>query len=152
MPAVRRARRPLGVGSRRAGGKGRPPRPSPPSGLPPADSGARGGGPPRLTAARDPGLLLSPASGFPAGEGRGERGGCGRDPMGSWKPGGGILVHLSGPSLPSAPPGREDVAILISPLREASPGTCSCGRPFPGPFVPGNPDAPSAAAPAKCLF
>lgn len=26
------------------------------------------------------------------------------------------------------------------------------GRPFPGPFVPGNPDAPLAAAPAKCLF
>lgn len=42
--------------------------------------------------ARDPGLLLSPVSGFPAGEGRGERGGGRRNPMGSWKPGGGIPV------------------------------------------------------------
>lgn len=40
MPAVRRARRPWGSGSRRTGGKGRPPRPSPPSGLQPADRGA----------------------------------------------------------------------------------------------------------------
>lgn len=42
MPAVRTARRPWGAGSRRAGGKGRPPRPSPPLGLILGRRGRRG--------------------------------------------------------------------------------------------------------------
>ena len=38
---------------------------------------------------------------------------------------------------------------LVFPLREEAPGTVA---PSSGPFVPGTPDTPLAAAPANCLF
>lgn len=151
MPAVQRARRPWGAGSRRAEGKGRPPRQSPLSRLPSADRGVPGGGggPRDLAGAWDPCLLLSPAGGSPAREGRGERGW-----IGAWKPGSGIKAPLSRFPVPLDTPsqGRTWRLLSLSPIREGPPGTCSAGCPFPGPFVPGKPDAPSAASPARCLF
>lgn len=139
-----------GVPALGRGGKGSPPGLR----LPPADRGARRGGGrgtggrPGLAGAWDPCLLLSPAGGSPAGEGRGERG-----RIGDWQWGGGIKAHLA--------------RLLVPPWRPQAGRTChvSClsGQggsprdllrwcPFLGPFVPGKPDAPSAAAPARCLF
>lgn len=140
-----------GAGSRRAAGKGRLPRPSPPSGLLLADRGVAG----VLRGWQGLGIPVSycPQPVAPPPERGAESAGGGRrDPIRGWKPGDGILAHLAGSWLPSAPPGLEDVATLVSLLREEPPGTCSAGCLFPGPFVPGKPDPPSAAAPARCLF
>lgn len=95
----------------------------------------------------DSGLLLSPAGGSPAGEGRSEHG-----RIEDWKPGSGIPAHLAHFPDPFGEhiPGGRGYSCLSS--RGGTPRTCSAGRPFSGPFVPGKPDAPTTAAPARCLF
>lgn len=152
MPAVQRAKRPWG-----AGGRGRPPQPSPPSGLCQLIAGLPGlaGSPPGFVGAGRGWGFPSPivsSSGFPAGEGRRERGGGRRAPKGGFEPGGGIPAQLCRLPISPAPPGLEDLATLVSSLMEEPPGACPASCPFPGPFVPGKPDASSVAAPSRCLF
>lgn len=143
MPAVRTARRPWGAGSRRAGGKGRPPRPSPPLGLilgrrgRPGTAGTDGG-----SGSRSP---IVSSQWLPSWRGARRAWGWPAQPDGK------LEARRRNPCLSASwlPSGREDVATLVFPLREEAPGTVA---PSSGFFVPGDPDTPLAAAPANCLF
>lgn len=149
MPAAGRVRRHWGAGHQCEVRRGRPPRQSPPPRLPLAYVVRVGAG-----VRQDwqgpgvPGLLLSPARGARSGQrARGQRAPPGwRQEVGRRNTGASCV--LPAPLTAPGPGGRGDPCL---PAQGGLPQDLLPWSPFPGPFVPGKADAPSAAALASRL-